>query len=114
MIEKAGLIACIIEDKKGTDIVALDMRGVPSISECFMLCTGTSARHTNALAEAIRVELSKRGKPVLRIERDEDNSWVLIDCGDIICHIFRSETREYYDLERLWGDIPRIGLQQSE
>ena len=93
-----------IDDKKGLDIVLLDV----SKLLVFVIATGTSRRHVRSLAEDVEASLKMHDRRPLRREGVEDATWVLLDYGDVIVHVFDGETRAYYDLERLWGDAPRV------
>ncbi len=92
-----------LEEKKGENIVLLDVTGVASFTDFFIFCSGSSNRMLNALAESIervaRTELSIHS----RIEGNADDGWVLMDMGDIVIHIFDPECRKYYGLEELWN-----------
>lgn len=92
-----------LEEKKGEDIVLLDIRGIAIFADYFVICTGSSDRMLNALAEAAvdkaREDHSVRG----RVEGDPRNGWLLADFGDIIVHLFSPDRRDYYQLEELWS-----------
>lgn len=95
--------------KKGTDIVLLDVEDLFILSDVFVIATGTSRPHVQALAEHVEEKLKKTHdiKPI-RLEGQGEAEWVLIDYGDIIVHVFQGGPREFYSLERLWGDADRI------
>jgi ribosome-associated protein len=107
-IDKAVLIASAAEDLKAERVVALDVREVTSFADSFVLASGTSDRHVQAIADAIEAAVKAAGHSVLGVEGYDDGRWILIDCGDAIVHIFQAEVREHYDLERLWSDAPEI------
>jgi ribosome-associated protein len=97
-----------LKDKKGLDIVRMDLRKAPgSITDYFVICTGTSDRHVQALAESVQDKIREtiRQKP-LSVEGKQVGEWVLIDFVDIIVHVFVRPKREFYALEDLWGDAP--------
>jgi len=77
------------------------------ITDLFVIATGTSRRHIQTLAEETEASLKEIGRRPLRREGMEDATWVLLDYGDVIVHIFDQATRDFYDIERLWGDAPR-------
>lgn len=109
-LEQVQSLAAAILDKKGTDVVALDVRELVPFADCFLLATGTSDRHVKTLADAVtergrEIGLESRGR-----EGYDDGRWVLIDLGDVIVHLFQQEVREHYDLERLWGDAPALAV----
>ncbi|MCP3986120.1 MAG: ribosome silencing factor [bacterium] len=90
--------------------VGLDVGELTSFADAFLLLTGTSNRHVRSIADAV-IQASKRsGRKPLGVEGEEEGRWILIDLGDVIVHIFLGETREYYDLDRLWEDAPAIEL----
>lgn len=103
LLQKTALQA--LEDLKAQDIVALDIKKISNIADMIIICSGTSNRHVKALADNI-VEHAKKAKfQVLGVEGETDCEWVLVDFGDIIVHIMQAKTREFYELEKLWGMI---------
>ena len=108
--ERAALIAEAALDKKAEHLVALDVRDVTSYADTFILATGNSDRHARSIADAIREAVAAHGEKPLGVEGYDEGRWVLIDLGDVIVHVFRSDVREEYDLERLWSDAPPIPL----
>ena len=95
-----------IEDVKGVDINIMDLRNITNtVCEFFILCTGTSNTHVSAITNSVRKNVSKKLKEKpFSIEGLENQEWVLIDYIDVVVHIFQGDTREYYDIENLWGD----------
>jgi len=85
------------EDKKGQDIVILDIRKMSAIFDYFVLCSGTSDRHVGAIAENVRDELDKKGIECIHMEGRRESRWVLLDYGDILVHVFHPETRGFYN-----------------
>lgn len=83
------------------------------VTDVFIIATGTSRRHVLTLAEAVEEGFEETGRRVLRREGVEDATWVLLDFGDFVVHVFDQTTRDYYDLERLWSDAPRIPVTVS-
>ncbi len=100
-------------DRKALDVVALDVRELASYADVFVLATGTSDRHTRAVADAVLEAAARMGEKPLGREGQEEGRWVLIDLGDIIVHVFQQEVREYYDLERLWSDAPVLVFSEQ-
>jgi len=88
-------------------VVTLDVSRLLVITDLFIIATGTSRRHVQTLAEEAEAELKEIDRRPLRREGLADATWVLLDYGDIVIHVFDHVTRSYYDLERLWGDAPR-------
>ena len=88
-------------------VVLLDVSGLLVITDLFLIASGTSRRHVIALAEAAEERLVSIDRRALRREGMEHGTWVLVDYGDFVIHIFDEPTRRFYDLERLWADAPR-------
>ncbi|MBB83609.1 MAG: ribosome silencing factor [Deltaproteobacteria bacterium] len=108
---KARWIVEAALDRKAERPVALDMRSLTSYADSFILLTGRSDRQVRSISDAVVDVLKQQGEPPLGVEGESDGNWVLIDCNDAIVHVFDPETREQYDLERLWRDAPRIDLE---
>ena len=94
--------------RKAIAPVILDVRGLTSIADYFIICSGSSSRQVSAIGEFIKAELKKQGVAPLSIEGLKEGHWTLIDYGDVIIHIFYQPVREFYDLESLWTDAKRI------
>ena len=109
----ASAAAAAIDDKKGLGVVLLDVSGLLVITDVFVIATGASRRHVKALAEDVEEVLKESDRRPLRSEGLADGTWVLLDYGDIVVHVFDEETRPFYDLERLWGDAPRLDFQPT-
>lgn len=92
-----------IDDLKGKDIVTLDVRGKSSITDYMIVCTGTSIRHVSSIAEHLLDEAKKHGLLVLGSEGKNDADWVVVDMDSVIVHIMQEETRQLYELEKLWS-----------
>jgi ribosome-associated protein len=88
--------------------VALDLKGIASFTDCFIVCGGTQRRQTQAICDAITDRLEREGVRPGHIEGYARGEWILIDYADLVVHVFTRETREFYGLERLWGDARRI------
>ncbi len=97
-------------DKKALDPVALDLRDISSVAEYFIIVTGTSDRHVQAVADNVMEAFKALGMPLLGEEGHREGRWVLLDYGEIVVHVFLEPVREYYDIERLWIDAPRLDL----
>ncbi len=96
-------------DKKALDLDVLEVDELTSIGDYFILCSATSQRQTQAIADNITEKMrQEEGLKPLLIEGTTPGRWVLIDFGDFIVHIFTEETRRFYGLERLWGDAPNV------
>lgn len=101
-------------DKKATGMVVLDLRAIASFAEFFIIATGANQRQVQAISDEINEQLKKQlGRRAVRIEGYSSAEWVLLDYGDFVVHIFNTEAREFYDLERLWRDAQRVELPDS-
>ena len=89
-------------DKKAQDAVVLDLADICSFTDYFLICTGTSTRHNQTIAEAIEDTLRQDGVRPLHVEGHKEGEWILLDYVDFVVHIFSARAREFYDLERLW------------
>ncbi|MCD6451439.1 MAG: ribosome silencing factor [Acidobacteria bacterium] len=103
-----------IREKKGFDLTVLDVREIASFTDYFIICSGTSTKQTQTISDAVREELERKELSPYHIEGYEYGKWILIDYIDFIVNIFLPETREYYELEKLWADAPRIELDKLE
>lgn len=93
------------DDKKAEDITVLDLRKISSVTDYFVICTGSSATQTKAIADNIEEKLEKDyNLRLLRREGFQSGAWILLDYGSVVVHIFKPEERDFYNLERLWGD----------
>ncbi len=99
--------------KKASDIVLLNLRGIVSYADYFLVCSGRSDRQVQAIAQSIETELKKRGHHALGIEGMNQGRWVLMDYGDVIVHIFQESVRRFYDLEGLWIEAPQVSLEDE-
>ena len=99
--------AAIILDKLGDDVVVLDLRGRSPLADYFVIATATSPIHAQAIAEELALELRREGERMHHLEGVENGVWILLDYFNVVVHIFCGETRQFYGLERLWGDAPR-------
>jgi ribosome-associated protein len=98
--------ATIILDRLGEDVVVLDLRGRSPLADYFVIATATSTIHAQAIAEEVALELKRDGERVHHIEGAENGVWILLDYFNVVVHIFCGETRQFFGLERLWGDAP--------
>jgi ribosome-associated protein len=105
----AERIATIASDKKAIDIRVIDLRGIVSYTDFFVICSGNTERQAKAIHDGIYEELKKGADGRLlprRTEGDREARWILLDYWDVVVHIFTPEAREYYRLENLWGEAP--------
>ena len=107
-------LARIAYDNKSEDVIALDLRGVIPVTDFVVICTGTSDRQMRTLADRI-VEYGKKvGERPFGLAGRESAVWILLDYVDVVFHVFARKYRDYYDLELLWGDAPRVEWARSE
>jgi len=109
-LEAAQLCAQAADDKKASDILILDLRGLTYITDYFVICSGSNVTQVGAIADGVGQALARAGLHPSHVEGEVEASWVLMDYGDIVVHIFDEQTRAYYCLEKLWGDAPRMPL----
>lgn len=113
-LELVGAITRIIDEKQGTDILVQDLRGLSDITDYFVIATGGNARLVDAIADEIENDLRPLGERAFAIEGREECTWLLMDFGAVLVHLFQPQTREFYRLERLWGDAPRLTFVDGE
>lgn len=101
------LIAEAASDKKANDIVFIDMQNVSLVADYFIICSGNSVPQVKAIADNIEEKLQEAGHSLIHREGYREGRWVLLDYGTCVAHIFLTEEREFYHLERLWGDAPQ-------
>ena len=101
---KKGVAALL--DKKAEKLVVLNLQGLTTISDYFVLATAGSDRQAQALSDAVELALKAAGRRPLSIEGYSSAAWILLDYGDVVFHVFHDEARRFYGLERLWGDAP--------
>lgn len=111
--KKAVEIATLALDKKASSVVVLDMRGLLSFADYFVICSGKSTTQVETIVDNIIAGLSKKRVKPLSVEGRKGGRWVLLDFGDVITHVFDEETREFYELEKLWLDAPRVEVQEK-
>jgi ribosome-associated protein len=101
-----------IDDKRGEDIVVLNMQGISLLADYFVIAEGGSERQVQAIAREIKEKAEEAGYTVRKIEGFDTARWILVDIGDVVAHIFHKDERGYYNLERLWGDAPTLDVPQ--
>ncbi len=97
-------------EKKATDIVALDVAKLLVVTDYFIICTGNTDRQVRTIAEEVEITLKRAGFPAIGVEGEAEGKWVLIDFADVVVHVFQPEERDFYRLEKLWSDAPRLEL----
>ena len=101
--DKLRVIKDSCKEKKGIDIKVLDIKGLSSIADYFVIVSGNSVRQVSALADEIEEKMDEKGINLENIDGKTTSRWILLDYGDIIVHVFHKDEREYYDIERLWS-----------
>jgi ribosome-associated protein len=104
----------LAQERKGRDVVVLDLRGISSATDYFLIVSGTSDMHVRSVAEHIVEELKKEHVRPDHVEGLRSGRWVLLDYIDFVVHVFHPSVREFYQLERLWGDAPALILDGQE
>ncbi|MBO8156013.1 MAG: ribosome silencing factor [Bacillaceae bacterium] len=107
------LAANACDDKRAENIVVLDMKHVSLIADYFLICHGNSERQVQSIAREIKDQAEEKGIDVKRMEGFDHARWVLVDLDDVVCHIFHKDEREYYNLERLWGDAREVPVEDE-
>ncbi len=103
-MELLDLVTKTLEDKKANDLVTIDFRNTNPLCDYFVVCDAQSFRQVNALAEDLEAALIKAGYKIKEQERQRDTDWILIDAIDVVIHIFETEARKHYNLEKLYQD----------
>ena len=96
------------DERKALDVCVLDLRGLSPLADFFVLSSGQSTPQVRAIAEHVEQSLSKAGLPAPRWEGSEASRWILLDYGDVVVHVFHHAEREFYNLEALWDQAPRL------
>lgn len=106
-------LARLADGNKCDDVTAMDLRGRSSVTDFFVICSGTSDRQMRSTADAMEDYARKLGERPYSVTGYRTAHWILVDFVDVVVHIFTSEHRRYYDLELLWGDAPRLNWARS-
>ena len=101
-----SLVVDALEELKARDVVELDVAELTSVTDVMVVASGTSSRHVSALADNVIEKAKEAGLRPLGVEGQQSGEWVLVDLGDVVAHVMMPETRQLYDLERLWADVP--------
>ena len=110
--EAAIIAAKALDDKKAQKLIMLEVRGLTTLAEYMVICTGTSDTHLRALCDEVEKKMEEAGEKVWHREGYRGDTWIVMDFCGVIVHVFTEEQRKFYDLERLWGDAPKVDLQE--
>ncbi len=110
LFERVKLVARAAEEKKAQELLVLRLAEITTFTDYFIICSGTSSRQVQAIADEIMGQLRKRGVRPLNTEGYVNAEWILLDYGSFIVHVFLDSARRFYDLERLWSDAERIEI----
>lgn len=105
-------VIAALEDAKGQDIVSLDVRKMTDVADYMIVASGTSTRHVASMADRVADKLRELGRKPLGVEGQDIGEWVLIDFGDVVVHLMRPQTRDFYNLEKLWS-VPPLADESS-
>ena len=100
--------------KKAENVITMDLRGLTTSCDFFVICDGTSDVHVKAIADAVLEGLKGEGERAWHVEGADSRRWILLDYVDVVVHVFDRETRDYYQLERLWGDAKIETIEDEE
>ena len=106
--EKVALCVSLVEEKMAEEVLVLDLRGVSSMTDYFLICHGSSDRLVQVISDHLLEMMKEKGVRALGVEGYTEGRWILLDFGDLVIHVFFEETRRFYDLERLWGHAPQL------
>ena len=104
--ELKELVIDALDDLKGVDIKSLDVQGKSSVTDLLVIASGNSTRQVKALADHVVEKVKQAGLQPLGVEGERESNWVLVDLGDVVVHVMLPETRDFYNLEKLWGESP--------
>ena len=110
--EFCKIAVAALEDRKAEDVKVIDIQGISPIADYFIIANGTNANQLQAMRDAADEALYKAGLKVKQVEGNQNSTWILMDYGDVIIHIFSKEDRLFYDLERIWRDGKMISADE--
>lgn len=110
--EVAAMAAKALDSKKGIDIELLEITDISTLADYFLICTATSNTHVKSLCDSVEEAMEEAGEELRGREGHRSGTWVLLDFGCLVVHVFTEETRKFYDLERLWQDAVKMDLNE--
>ena len=113
-LEIAEVIASVLDAKKGKDVKIIHVEEKTVIAEYFVLCTGNSSTQVKGLVGEVEYQLERRGVKPYNVEGRDNNSWILLDYSNIIVHVFSREAREFYNLDKLYGDSSSVSVATED
>jgi ribosome-associated protein len=113
-LAKAKLALGLIKERKAIDPILFDVGALTSITDFFLIASGNSTRQTQAIARHLEKRMREKGFRAYGVEGGQEGHWILMDYGDLVIHIFYQASREFYDLEGLWIEAPRITLEDND
>lgn len=99
-----NLITSILDGKKAQDIKVLNVKGTSDLWDYFVVCSGLSTVHVKTLCDSLQDDMAKHGQPAAHVDAGLDSKWIIADYGDILVHIFDEKSRQYYAIEKMWGE----------
>lgn len=104
--KEVARVVDLLFDRKALDVTLLDLRGISTATDWFIVASGTSDTHVRAISDHVTEEMKKEGARPINTEGEREGRWILVDYFDFVLHVFHPQAREFYQLERLWGDAP--------
>ena len=112
-LDKALICVDIIRERKATDLVLFEVGTLTSIADYFLIASGKSSRQVQAIAQHLQSRMKEEGFTRFGVEGERDGHWILVDYSDIVIHLFYQPVREFYDLEGLWVEAPRVTIDRD-
>ena len=113
-LDKALLCTRIIKERKAINPILFEVAGLTSIADYFIIASGSSSRQVQAITRHVTRRMREEGLRTYGVEGENEGQWVLMDYGDVIIHIFYQQVREFYDLEGLWVEAPRVKVDEND
>ena len=113
-MELVHIVAELLNSKKAENVVALEIKDLTTIGDYFVIASGASTTQVKAMSDAVEEGLSALGLEPRRIEGYQSAAWIVLDYYEVIIHLFQEQSRQFYSLERLWADAPRVSLEEDK